>query len=239
MQQQPLRCPNCGSTMETAYLGEMMDKHVVCKACGTMFDVPDSYQRVRRTRTRRKGILRRKEVVEEVTELRSDQAPAPPPPRPQVFYMPLHLPGRRQQSSDDSGGCVAAFLVLLALGIIAVLAFVFLNISSSESDSELDNVSQSISFSSSGTVSFSSSSSTTTTLICSVTPASSGVIIRDEPSTDSARAGRLAVGEVALVDGYVRGDDDFRWWRLMDESGWVREDVVLEDATCVGVAELE
>jgi hypothetical protein len=42
----PLRCPQCGGTMEVRFVGELRDKRAVCLYCGTAVDLPDTYRRV-------------------------------------------------------------------------------------------------------------------------------------------------------------------------------------------------
>ena len=50
---QAMRCPQCGGAMEVQYIGEMRDKRAVCEYCNTEVDLPDSYQRVKKTRWKR------------------------------------------------------------------------------------------------------------------------------------------------------------------------------------------
>jgi hypothetical protein len=35
-------CPQCGSTLEFAWIGEMWDKHYVCLHCTYKRDIPDT-----------------------------------------------------------------------------------------------------------------------------------------------------------------------------------------------------
>ena len=81
------QCPNCGGSMTFEYDGDLRDKRIVCKFCGTAYDVPDTFKRVTTKRTR-KGLLRGTETVEEVTELRSDYPMAEQAP-PQVVQISL------------------------------------------------------------------------------------------------------------------------------------------------------
>jgi hypothetical protein len=57
---------------------------------------------------------------------------------------------------------------------------------------------------------------------------------RSGPGTDFERAGTLAAGTSASVDGQATGTDGFVWWRL-SEDVWVRSDVVSETGNCESV----
>ncbi len=69
---------------------------------------------------------------------------------------------------------------------------------------------------------------------CSVS-STSDVNQRSGPGTDFERAGVLAGGISAVVDGQATGSDGFVWWRI-GEGLWVRSDVVSETGSCEGVA---
>ncbi len=95
MPEKTMQCPNCGGPMSVSYQGELRDQQIVCRFCGTTYDVPDTYKRVTRKSTRRKGLLRGREEVEEITEFRSDQPIAESQARPQTVPVPIHIPGLR------------------------------------------------------------------------------------------------------------------------------------------------
>ncbi|MGC9358033.1 MAG: hypothetical protein ACP5GX_09205 [Anaerolineae bacterium] len=67
-----LRCPQCGGAMETYFVEDLHDKRARCLYCGTEVDLPDSFQRVRRTRTseQQAGVHRFEDTL--VVESRSD-----------------------------------------------------------------------------------------------------------------------------------------------------------------------
>ncbi len=72
-----------------------------------------------------------------------------------------------------------------------------------------------------------------TSTACSIS-ALGNVNQRSGPGTNFARAGTLAGGTSAAVDGQAIGADGFIWWRL-GESIWVRSDVVNELGDCASV----
>ena len=72
-----------------------------------------------------------------------------------------------------------------------------------------------------------------TTAVCSVS-AAGNVNQRSGPGTNFARAGTLAGGTSAAVDGQATGADGMVWWRL-GEGIWVRSDVVNESGDCTSV----
>jgi WD40 repeat protein/DNA-directed RNA polymerase subunit M/transcription elongation factor TFIIS len=120
--QTTLECPNCGGLMTVQYEGELQYKRVVCQYCGTMYDVHDTFKRVTRKSTRHKGLLRSSEVVEEVTEFRSDH---PIEEQPKIEAIQTHLP--ETQSTGNAGLSCACFfwmlLIMLAIGLPIGIAF--------------------------------------------------------------------------------------------------------------------
>lgn len=73
----------------------------------------------------------------------------------------------------------------------------------------------------------------TATVACSVR-SSTNANQRSGPGTNFDRAGTLAGGVSAAVDGQATGADGFVWWRL-GEGVWVRSDVVDEAGDCESV----
>ncbi|HEX3053512.1 MAG TPA: WD40 repeat domain-containing protein, partial [Aggregatilineaceae bacterium] len=109
-----VQCPNCGGTMTLEFRGELRDKQAICKFCATTFDVPDSFARVTKRQTRRKGLFRGTETIEEVTEMRSDhplQTPQSPPT--------LNIPTTPAVQTSSKGACLGFVILLVSvLGII-------------------------------------------------------------------------------------------------------------------------
>ncbi len=66
--------------------------------------------------------------------------------------------------------------------------------------------------------------------ICTITPTGSTARIRSGPSTGDSVTGTLTGS--ATANAQRTGSDGFRWWKLLDGSGWVREDVVNETSGC-------
>lgn len=79
----------------------------------------------------------------------------------------------------------------------------------------------------------SETASETSSTTCTVS-ASTNANQRSGPGTNFDRAGTLAAGASADVDGQATGADGFVWWRLGD-GVWVRSDVVIETEACEGV----
>lgn len=65
-----------------------------------------------------------------------------------------------------------------------------------------------------------------------------GANLRSGPGTEFNRLQALGAGVPADVVGYAVGSDNFKWWKLSDDS-WVREDVVQEEGYCDTVPEVE
>lgn len=84
------QCPNCGTSMQPKFMGELQDKVMVCPACGTMVDVADTFKRVKTVRTERKrGLFGHREIVEEqVQEVRDDASHRTNPGVSQQFPFP-------------------------------------------------------------------------------------------------------------------------------------------------------
>jgi formylglycine-generating enzyme required for sulfatase activity len=64
------------------------------------------------------------------------------------------------------------------------------------------------------------------------------VNLRAGPGTTFDRAGALAAGESAEVDGQAMGEDGFVWWHLVRGS-WVRSDLVNADDGCENMPETD
>lgn len=74
---------------------------------------------------------------------------------------------------------------------------------------------------------------------CYVSPIGrENVNIRSGPGTIYRVTGVLEVGEEAEVIGQMVSRDRFRWWQLIDERGWVREDVVTATESCEDVPQV-
>ena len=75
-----------------------------------------------------------------------------------------------------------------------------------------------------------------TTCTITVPEGDLNINMRSEPSTDSDVGGTLAPGETATVIGQTEDADGFKWWEL-ENSLWVREDVVNAGDVCAEVIE--
>ncbi|MBZ0280172.1 MAG: SH3 domain-containing protein [Anaerolineae bacterium] len=75
-------------------------------------------------------------------------------------------------------------------------------------------------------------------LVCLV-GAHRGANLRSGPGTDFDRVGRLVAEDLYVVSGQVTGDDGFVWWKLIDDAGWIRSDLVEETTLCATVPESE
>lgn len=72
-----------------------------------------------------------------------------------------------------------------------------------------------------------------TTAACTIS-APNTANLRSGPGTDFDRAGALAAGQTASVDGQTTGTDGMTWYRLTD-GAWVRSDVISAPAECATV----
>lgn len=75
-------------------------------------------------------------------------------------------------------------------------------------------------------------------LVCLV-GAHRGANLRSGPGTDFDRVGRLQAEDLYVVEGQATGDDGFVWWKLIDDAGWIRSDLVEETTLCNTVPETE
>lgn len=75
-------------------------------------------------------------------------------------------------------------------------------------------------------------------LVCLV-GAHRGANLRSGPGTDFDRVGRLVAEDLYVVSGQATGDDGFVWWKLIDDAGWIRSDLVEETTLCATVPETE
>lgn len=74
---------------------------------------------------------------------------------------------------------------------------------------------------------------TSTASSCTIT-APGNANLRSGPGTNFERAGSLAAGQSAEVDGQAQGGDGMTWYRLT-EGAWVRSDVIGSPTECVSV----
>lgn len=79
-------------------------------------------------------------------------------------------------------------------------------------------------------------SSETPSVTCTIS-APNTANLRSGPGTNFDRAGSLAAGQTAEVDGQAQGTDGLTWYRLTSGS-WARSDVVNAPAECANVAQV-
>jgi len=142
---QQVKCPNCGSMMNLEFAGDLNDKRAICRFCGTTFDVPDSFTRVTKRQTRRKGFLRGTETVEEVTEFRSDH-PIPPAQLSQSNLRQPHvvqIPLTGASPSTGIGGCISLLIGLVV--IVGIVGSIIIAAGGSGLKNALDSLSNSVS----------------------------------------------------------------------------------------------
>lgn len=138
-----LQCPNCGGKMTSEYVGEMMDKQVVCQFCHTAFDVPDNFHRVRKIRRKKGGLFGQQDIVEEeIHEFRSDKVSSP---------AGVYMPGAsvNPTSSSAAGRYIMIVVAIILIAVMGIVVMVAVSVEESAPEPNVNVQQQSISESSS------------------------------------------------------------------------------------------
>lgn len=80
---------------------------------------------------------------------------------------------------------------------------------------------------------------TPTQAACLLTPISGNARLRSGPGTNFAIQGSLIFGTDGQADGQALGGDGYVWYRLVNNVGWVRSDVVTATGECANLPEVE
>jgi len=96
----PLRCPQCGGTMEARFVGDLRDKRAVCPYCGAQVDLPDTYRRVTHEREYEENACGARIIERTESQTRSDRLEGDPRSVPQAIRESLDELARQVEEHD-------------------------------------------------------------------------------------------------------------------------------------------